>query len=236
MADIGRSSFIPKEAGGFTPGNVRRKRTFHVFGFLSATMLIGSLILGIGVYVLQSAGERELVSAKQKLSEQKDVFKPEYINEVRQFDRRLQAAEAMLLNHIAPLKIFAALEDETKERVQFTSFTLTHNPSAEIILELQGVTPEFRSLALQEIEFGDDDNEMFKDIVFKQVALEETENAADRTVTFSLKGTLGTTGVRYDGTSAAKEELTTFSEVNGDLAVEEAQPQVLGESIIREDI
>ncbi len=234
MADIGRSSFIPKEAGGFTPGNMRRKRTFHVFGFLSAILLIGSLILGVGVYVLKSAAERELASSKQMLSEQKDVFKPEYINEVRQFDRRLQAAEALMRNHVAPLKVFVALEEETKQKVQFTSFNLSHNPSAEVILELQGVTPEFSSLALQEIQFSD--SQMLKDIVFEGVAFSEAEDVTERMVSFSLKGILDTNELLYDGTSQAEQTLTTFREGEGTLAVEEAEPIVLGEAIINEEI
>jgi hypothetical protein len=233
MADIGRSSFIPRETSGLTPNKIRRKRTFHVFGFVATAMLLGSLALGGGVYFLRKDSADNLASAKQTLVDQKSLFKVEHISEVREFDRRLKAAEALLQNHIAPLKIFSTLEQETKQRIQFSAFTLEHSPSRELLLTLEGVTPEFNSLALQEMKFGD--NRVLKDIVFNQVAINEgTETNPERTVVFSMSGIVDLGSVRYDGVPVYTPEPAAFVESDNVISLSEATPAVLGEAVIQE--
>ncbi len=232
MADIGRSSFIPKESGGMTPGKMRRRRTFHVFGFISTTMLVGSLVLAGGVYFLKSTADSGLEDAQTALRDQKNLFKPENIAEVREFDRRLQAAELLLKNHVAPLKIFTALEEETKQKIQFTEFELEHTPELEMILTLTGSTPEFKTLALQELQFGDD--QVLRNILFNEVASDddEGEGSGDRSITFSLKGTIDPALVRYDGTPARTTQQVSFTEDTSALTVEgEGARAVLGESV-----
>jgi hypothetical protein len=238
MADIGRSSFIPKETSGLVPGKLRRKRTFHIFGFISTTLLVGSLALAAGVYFLKSSAESGLESARNQLAEQNNLFKSEYITEIREFDRRIHAAEALVQNHVAPLKVFAALEDATKQNIQFTTFSLEHDPSRDIILSLSGTTREFKSLALQEIQFGD--HTLLKDMVIEQVAfgdsIGEEGTSEGQKVTFSLKGTLDMGLVRYDGTPVFAEVPAVFLDANNMLTVGDGTPAVLGESIINEDI
>jgi hypothetical protein len=239
MADIGRSSFIPKETAGLTPSSMRRKRTFHVFGFLSTALLVGSLVLTVGVYFLERSAVNQLASAKEELAKQKVLFNPSSIDELRAFDHRLHAAETLMGQHIAPLKVFAALESATKQKIQFTSFSLTRQPGQEIFLSLGGLTKEFKSLALQELQFGE--TQVLKDVIFKEVSLggegEETTvaSADERNVTFSLEGTLDPALIKYDG-SPVFAAPTAFIETDGSLAVGEGDAAVLGEAITLEDI
>ncbi len=235
MADIGRSSFIPKETAGLTPSKIRRKRTFHVFGFIATSMLVSSLALAGGVYFLKSSAEKQLGEARQALNEQKNLFKSEQITEVREFDRRLQVAEALLQNHIAPLKIFAALERDTKQSVQFTKFALEHTPTREMLLTLEGITPEFKSLALQELQFGE--NTILKEVTFSQVAInDEVEGVIGRMVAFSLGGVVDLGNVRYDGTPVFTPEPVAFTETGDTLSVADGSPIVLGDAITTEEI
>lgn len=235
MADISRSSFIPKEAPGLTPARVRRKRTLHVFGFLATTLLVGSLALAAGVYFLRSSAEGKLSSAKQALIEQKNLFQPEHIQEIREFDQRLKIGSVLIQNHIAPLKVFAALEAATKQNVQFTSFALEHMPSREMLLTLTGVTSEFKSLALQEIQFGD--NRTLRDISFAEVGVNEaTDENPQRMVAFTLKGTVDLSEVRYDGLPVFTPAPTVFEETEETLSVEEGETQVLGAAVAPENL
>lgn len=235
MADISRSSFIPKEAPGLTPTRVRRKRTLHVFGFVATTLLVGSLALAAGAYFLESSAKGKLSDAKQSLIEQKNLFQPEHIQEIREFDQRLKIGSVLIENHIAPLKIFAALEAATKQSVQLTSFALEHTPSREMIVTLMGTTPEFESLALQEIEFGD--NRTLKNIAFSEVAVNEaTEDNPRRMVAFTLEGTIDLAEVRYDGLPVFTPKPVVFEETGDVLSVEEGDTQVLGAAITRENI
>lgn len=231
--DIGRSSFIPKETAGMTPSKIRRRRTFNFFGFLATTTLIGSLIFAGGVYFFQSIATAKLQSAQLALNEQKSLFKPEDIAEVREFDKRLQAATELLRNHVAPLKIFAALEENTKKNIQLTSFTLEHTPSLEMVVSIEGTTPEFKTLALQELQFAD--TQLLRDIVFKEVKTVDDENATPM-ITFSLEGVVDTSLVHYDGTPTFIPAPTAFIEVNDTLSAVEGEAVVLGDSVSREEI
>lgn len=228
MEDFSRSSFIPKEASGATPSRVRRRRTFHVLGFIATTMLIGSLALSGGVYFLKISAEKNLKSAKDSLNNQKSLFKSESISEVREFDRRLQAAELLLVNHISPLKIFAALEKDTLHRVQFTNFSIEHNPTFEVLVNLEGTTPEFKSLALQEIQFSL--SPILRNVTFSQLATSDTAAANTDSkptslgVTFSLKGSLAPSAISYDGTTPSSPQ-----QVSSDESI--FNSAVLGESI-----
>ncbi len=238
MVDIPRSSFIPKENSGMTPGRARRTRTFHIFGFIATVALVGSLLSAGFVYFLKNSASANLTSAEQALSEQKNLFSIESINEVKEFDRRLQAASLLIGNHISPLKIFSALEQRAKQRIQFTQFSLEHTPGIEVIVQLQGKTSEFGVLALQESSFGDD--ALLKNVVFSQVSTEDQteEGGAAQGIAFTLKGALNTGLVLYDGKSAPNVQ-TAF--VQDGEAIVIANPGddagvVLGESITNDNI
>ncbi len=230
MADFSRSSFIPKETSGAVPNRVRRRRTFHIIGFIATTMLIGSAALAGGVYFLKSSAQKGLEDAKQSLIEQDNLIKEESIAEVRDFDRQLKAAKLLINNHISPLKIFAALEKETKQKVQFTSFEVEHTPTLEVLVNLEGTTPEFKSLALQEIQFSE--NSILRNVVFSEVATNDSSAAseksasADSSITFTLKGVLSPDSIPYDG-------VTPITVVQNDTSAL-FNSAVLGESITTE--
>lgn len=233
MVDIPRSSFIPKEGSGMTPGRARRTRTFHIFGFIATVSLVGSLLSAGFVYYLKSSAQSNLDAAKQSLNEQKSLFNPQSIAEVREFDRRLQAAELLVQNHISPLKIFTALEKYTMQRVQFIGFALEHTPSLEVIVELEGKTPEFKTLALQESEFAEDT--LLKNIIVSEISTDDgEEEQGERAIIFSLKGALDTSLVLYDGTTPTSVSDTAFFDAgNGAITVDDASAEsvVLGESV-----
>jgi hypothetical protein len=214
MADFSNATFIPKEFPGSMPGRTRRRRTFHIFGFIASTMLIGSLALAGGVYFLTTSAQKNLESAQKTLNEQKSLFKNESIAEVRNFDRRLQAADLLIQNHISPLKLFAALEKATMERVQFTSLSIEHDPTFEVLVQLDGTTPEFKTLALQEVQFSLDS--VLQNIVFSQVSTNDGAQANGKSsgssVAFSLKGTFSPSDILYDGsTPNTARKVTTES-------------------------
>jgi hypothetical protein len=232
MAGFSRSSFIPKETSAAIPNRVRRRRTFHVFSFISTAVLIGSLALAAGVFFLKRSSATSLIEAQQALIDQKNLFKQESINEVRGFARRLQAAELLIQNHISPLWFFSELEKDTMQKVQFSSIGFEHTPAFEVLVTLTGVTPEFKTLALQEIQFSL--NSILKGITFSQVATNEgsasKEGDEDDTettsgVTFSLEGTFEPSSILYDG-STHSSGLT--------LSTALFQSAVLGESITSE--
>lgn len=239
MADIPRSSFIPNGSLNMTPETVRRKRTFHVFGFLGTALLVGSLLSAGFVFFLHASSQSKLDAAQRELSAQKELFDADKVREIKEFDRRLKVATILLKNHISPLHLFTALEAETKKRIQFTSFALERTSMNEVLVSLVGRTEEFKILALQEIGFTSDS--LLKNIIFSEVATfeesstEEGGNSLERGITFTLRGSVDASLLRYDGTPYKPISQTYFEDREGSLvAVTEPEGIVLDASISNE--
>jgi hypothetical protein len=246
MVDIPRSSFIPKETSGLTPDRIRRGHTFHVFGFIGTAILVGSLLSAGLVFFLRSSANSDLEDAKRTLSEQKDLFRPEHVSEVQEFDRRLKAAEVLIQNHVSPSRIFGALEEKTKQRIQFTAFALERTSANEVLVSLTGKTEEFKTLALQASDFENDD--ILRDVVFSEVSTSEGDENAEteearneRGVVFTLMGNVNATAIKYDGQPLSVLPQTHFIETNDmllavDELVTEEGGKVLGESITNDSL
>jgi outer membrane murein-binding lipoprotein Lpp len=214
MADFPQSSFIPKDTSGMVPGKVRRRRTFHVFGFIATAVLIGSLLLAGGVYFLKANAAKSLMTEKSTLQAQTDKYDEGKagIAEIRDFDRRLSAAQYLLDNHISPLMIFSVLEDHTKRLVQFTSLSFEHTPGTEAILALQGLSPEFRVIALQEHEFTS--TEVLSDVIFAGLAVgSEEESVGFRSIGFTLEGAVDPSEIRFGDDTSSPAVETSFKRV-----------------------
>ncbi len=241
MVDTPRSSFIPRETPGMTPDRVRRRHTFHVLGFIGSALLVGSILSAGLVFFLISSAKSDLEKAQRTLSEQKNLFDAGRVAEIKEFDRRLKAAEMLLKNHISPLHIFSALEDRTKEKVQFSTFELERTSATEILVSLEGTTEEFKTLALQEKGFGDDS--ILKNIVFNEVATKGDKAQAgddqsnERGIIFTLTGNIDSSSILYDGRSTALLPQARFVETDDALLavdeseVDETGGEVLGESV-----
>ncbi len=221
MADnISRSSFIPKEAPGLVPGRVRRRRKFFVFGFISTVFLLGSIGLAVFSYIIQGTSITQLEKAKESLNENSSLFKEESILEVRDFDKRTQVAHMLIDNHISPLKVFKALEENIQNKVQLVDFSFAYEPGDEILLTISGGTETFKTLALQERQFNS--SSILKDVFFDQLGTSQISNtddsldpnAANATseVTFTFSGTLNIEDLLYSADTPVVETVPVTPE------------------------
>lgn len=214
MAEVQRSSFIPRQAAGAVPSRVRRKRRFHVFGFIATALLLASVILAVGLLFYKDYVLASLESEKAALEQERTRFDESSIASVTELDRRIAAAYYLLDEHIAPSKIFDALELTTKERVQFTSFNFERRPSGEVTVTIGGSTPEFKTVALQALQFGR--NPLMEDAVFTQLGtfrpeatiLRDIDNQdqlfeQESRVNFSVIGLLSQEALAFEGENFA---------------------------------
>jgi hypothetical protein len=168
------------------------------------------------------------------------------VSEVQEFDRRLKAAEVLIQNHVSPSRIFGALEEKTKQRIQFTAFALERTSANEVLVSLTGKTEEFKTLALQASDFENDD--ILRDVVFSEVSTSEGDENAEteearneRGVVFTLMGNVNATAIKYDGQPLSVLPQTHFIETNDmllavDELVTEEGGKVLGESITNDSL
>lgn len=208
MVDIPRSSFIPKETSAAIPTRIKRRRTFHVFNFLASALLVVAILLAGGTYFYKYTLDNKLVSVKEQLREQTNLFSEERLAEVRAFDRQLRAAQYLLDKHLAPSKIFTALEKDTVDRIRFTSFLYEFNYPFDVLMDIQGATEEFKTVALQSNEFRRDtlfEKGIFTDLGTSDVSTPDDEpstNDNDGKVNFTVKGPVLLEMLSYDGLNA----------------------------------
>lgn len=209
MAQVPRSSFIPKQVPG-TSSSVRRRRRFHVFRTVSIAIFLGSLVLTGGAFLYKDYTLSQLEEQKTALANERSRFNEDDIASVRAFDRRLRAAAFLLDNHVAPSKIFDALELSTLQRVQFIEFQFRQRPSQEVTMTVHGGTEEFKTVALQSLQFGDDP--LLGKVAFTELGTtdtgvvtgepgspEETAQTNQHSVNFTVVGNLTASALMYEG-------------------------------------
>ncbi len=209
MAYIPRSSFIPKEASGVIPMQVKKKRTIRVFSLLSSALLISALVSAIGAFLYKDYAMTQLEAAKSQLQTVSDESNnAEDIAEIRMYDEKLMIAKSLIENHIAPSKIFSELESSTKESVQFDSFELNYDPGFEVELTLGGNSNELSAIALQKAQFA-------KDSIFTHFAVQDisapievgasdsdTITVASPVTSFTINGLFDKESIAYEGRNA----------------------------------
>ena len=206
MAYIPGSSFIPKETTiGATPKVVRRKRTFHVVGFVGSLLLVLSILAALGVFGYKKYLENQLLVVQEELKQQKSQDMEKKLKDIAIFDRQLNTAVHLLDNHIAPTRVFSALESLTKETVVFNSFKYTYDPGNIVKVDVQGGTEKLTSLAVQKLEIATKD--LFDEFSVSDIALNLTEGPeaspeskkTDEAVGFSITGMLRKDSILYTG-------------------------------------
>ena len=218
MAEIPRSSFIPRQSNTAVPVTMQRRRTFHVFAFLATAILVCSLAGAGGVYFYKGVTQKKLDAAQKALDEEIKKIGTGKLDEVREFNRTLLSVNFLLNQHIAPSKLFEALQLKTMKGVQFTSFSLAYDPSFEVSLDVRGATGQFKTVALQALKFKE--QPLLKDAVFSEldssdVAVTSKNQDTQKTVhkvNFSVAGKIAQSDLLYDGKQIATEE--TVSETN----------------------
>jgi hypothetical protein len=213
MAEIPSSSFIPRQNQSAVPTRIRRRHTLNIFSFVSTTILLGSLILAGGTFFYKERVAAQRDDMKSQLTAQEGLFNDADIFTVQRFDRQIRAAKHLLQNHIAPSKIFAALEGTAMDRIQYTSLDLSYDPGFEVEINVVGGTEEFKTVALQALAFKNQtpsEKALFKDAIFSEIGTTETSVTTDKStgsndggnehaVNFSITGVVAPALLGYDG-------------------------------------
>ncbi len=213
MAYIPRSSFIPKETNGAIPLKVKRKRTIHIFNLLATVVLVIAVLSVIGTYFYANVLTKRLDVAKEELSKANDVNNAKKMDEIREYDLKLSTAKKLLSNHISASQIFEEIENSTKETVRFSNFKYTYDPGYATKLELSGETETFASVALQKMQYIED--ELFSDFSVKNIStsVEEVAGSDDKKsdedekmakVSFTVTGIFQKDLLRYTGSSTSE--------------------------------
>ena len=111
----------------------------------------------------------------------KDSFEPSKILQLQDLDKRINAANEVLSNHIAVSPIFSALQAVTMKTVGYTKFGYTFDGSknSKIAVSMSGIAVGYASIAQQADLLAQ--NKYLIDPVFSNLSLDDKGN-----VTFDL--------------------------------------------------
>lgn len=185
-----QTSFIPKKP--MVRESAVAPRTIGFLTIIALFVLFTVLIVTGALYFYKTIMAKNVVTMKSNLTLAKNRFEPERIKELQVLDKRLDAANQILKQHIAITPIFEALQSTTMKSVRFTKFTYSlgevENPGINV--KMSGVTLGYSFLALQSDLFAQNKN--FIEPVFSNLALTENGN-----VSFDLNFSVSPSFVDY---------------------------------------
>lgn len=218
MSYIPRSSLANPETASAIPMQVKKKHTIRVFNVITSVLLVGSILGTAGVFFYKDYVEGQLVAAQNRL---RDVSSEDYtrkMEEIQTYDAKLTVAHTLLNNHLSPTALFEALEDTTKNTVQFKTFEYVYDPGFEVMLTLGGNTEELSSIALQKMQ-------LLRDGLFSVFVVSDITAVADVGISTEGGGTASgivveDTGIDFKITGLFKKDLLTY---NGQTRMPEVQ-------------
>ncbi len=174
------TSFIPKK-----PLVENRRRSSAGLVFLVALLIfIGSIAAGGAAFLYNTYLHRALDSKVKSLETAQGAFESAgAIENLIRLDNRINEAKSLLAEHVSSSAIFFFLSSQTLERVRFTNFDFEMREDGSAAVNLQGVTDDFPTIALQSDQFGA--SKVLRNIIFSDITV-ETEGG----VTFTLSATV----------------------------------------------
>lgn len=145
-----QSSFIPKDASAASPVP-RRTDTGglpEVLFLIAIVLLVASGALAGAVFLYGEYVQSSSSSKVDQLKRAQAAFDPTLIEQITRLDDRMHAADAILVNHVAPTAFFDTLSQTTLSTVSFK--TLDFEQSGQnMTIKMQGVAQGVNSIALE---------------------------------------------------------------------------------------
>lgn len=198
MEENPRSSFIPKKVPATRTTVRRSRRRLSVISLIATVVLVASVVLAGGTFFYRDYVSGRLVEQKNALAAERERFSESDIASVRELDRRIEAAKYRIDNHLSISSVLRAIELNTKQSVQFTTFNLERRPSGNLTITVSGVTSDFEKVALQAEQF--DDAETLSSFHFTDISntiAGEEEGGSEEEVQFGVTTDITKSDVLY---------------------------------------
>lgn len=145
-----KSSFIPHDAAmPVSPSPARGPGLSDLFILIAIVLLVASVALAVGVFLYVQFLNTSSTSKLDQLERAKQAFEPSLIQELTRLDDRMQAADQVLSEHIAPSSFFHLLEQLTLQTVAFTNLEFQAVDPQNMNVKMRGIAASVNSIALQ---------------------------------------------------------------------------------------
>lgn len=153
-----KTSFIPKtpmaESGPKKKKGGGKSSLMGLVTLITLIIFLAAIALGVGVFLYQQFLEQSIESKSQSLERARAAFEPAVIEELARLDKRIDVAQTLLANHTAPSALFAFLEDNTLQTIQFTDFRFSILEGGQASVSTSGVAASFSAVVLQSDVFS----------------------------------------------------------------------------------
>ncbi|MEI6864157.1 MAG: hypothetical protein WCK46_02190 [Candidatus Adlerbacteria bacterium] len=183
------ASFIPKKP--LDSGKPYREGGgFGLFFFIALFIFIVSLVAAGGVFGYQTLLASSLASKSDSLAKAEGAFDISTIQDLIRMDSRINNAQLLLQNHVAPSAIFNFLGSQTLQAVQFVSLTYNLQGGNSATVVLAGQADSFATVALQSDQFSA--SKVLKNVVFSDIKVGLVGK-----VTFNVTATVDPSLINY---------------------------------------
>ncbi|HXK35229.1 MAG TPA: hypothetical protein VJ103_01855 [Candidatus Paceibacterota bacterium] len=170
MAEL-ETTFIPKKPlVAETPAPGAPKAGRGLFNLIGVVIFIAALVAATVAYFAKVTFERQVTLMSRQLEIARGAFEPSLIAEMQRLDKKLQAATAVLRDHLSLSPLFVELEKSTLKQVQFTDFNYAFEANA-VEIKMAGKANDYKTIALQNDLLAL--NKYLKNILFSNMVLDE---------------------------------------------------------------
>lgn len=181
-----QTSFIPKKTVIEAPKKIRSGG--GAVNVISFVVFLASLASAGGAYLYRGSVEANIDEYKRSLAIAKNQFEPSLITELQILDKRLNAANVILDQHVAVSPIFELLQDSTLPTVRYSDFTYDIDSTTNLVnVEMKGEAKGYNFIALQADLLNE--NKFIKNPIFSDLVLDQNGNI-DFNLTFSVDKSL----------------------------------------------
>lgn len=148
MPPTAQPSFIPHDAKQ-ARGSRGHADLADLLILVGVVLLVVSGALAGGVAIYKQMLATNNANKLKELNADKAAFDPKLVQTLQRLDDRMNAAEQILQQHLAPLALFTTLEQTTSGSVQFTSLNFDANNPQHITLKMTGLADSVNAVAYQ---------------------------------------------------------------------------------------
>ncbi len=165
-----QASFIPKKP--LTPDRGGRGGAYGLVFLVALLMFITSIVAAGATFLYTSYLNSSLASKKDSLQKYQDSFDLSTIDTLVRFDSRINQAQTILNQHVAPSAIFFFLAQQTLAKVQLGQFSYSIGTDGTPQLDFSGTADSFNTVALQSDQFSA--SKSLKNVIFSDISVEQS--------------------------------------------------------------
>jgi hypothetical protein len=196
MEPLVKPSFIPK-APLSDVSQTKPKKTSGIFFSLIVILLLGTAVSYGYVYFQKQKISKLKIEYVARIERAQKEIGTGFVSDMVELQKKITSAQALLNDHITVSPIFAELQKNTVQKIQYTSFdysivTDSLSQQKKVVVKMNGVAPDYKTIALQSDAFNQ--STFIKDPIISDLK----NNSEKKTVDFMLEFKVDVRDVLYD--------------------------------------